>query len=231
MAYNKRKVNEEFQVEIDDLEVFPEELDFDEFDKVVTKSQITVATKDDEEEEKEDDIEIDEDEFDIEDLEVMDDDVEEIPEDNEEEEEIVDDKDEEVIEDSVKKKGKSILEVYESRQKRSMNPIVESVLCNNTVDTIVNVLQSTMRAHGIPNAQSFAVLGIILDKMLHASDEDVASEEFISSVVGELVTADDLKSIIIGAIEHAISGENIDIGAIEKEVGEEPVSVETDDEE
>lgn len=229
MAYNKRKVNEEFQVEIDDLEVFPEELDFDEFDKVVTKSQITVATKDDEEE-KEDDIEIDEDEFDIEDLEVMDDDVEEIPE-EEEEEEIVDDKDEEVIEDSVKKKGKSILEVYESRQKRSMNPIVESVLCNNTVDTIVNVLQSTMRAHGIPNAQSFAVLGIILDKMLHASDEDVASEEFISSVVGELVTADDLKSIIIGAIEHAISGENIDIGAIEKEVGEEPVSVETDDEE
>lgn len=226
MAYNKRKVNEEFQVEIDDLEVFPEELDFDEFDKVVTKSQITVATK----EEKEDDIEIDEDEFDIEDLEVMDDDVEEIPEDNEEEE-IVDDKDEEVIEDSVKKKGKSILEVYESRQKRSINPIVESVLCNNTVDTIVNVLQSTMRAHGIPNAQSFAVLGIILDKMLHASDEDVASEEFISSVVGELVTADDLKSIIIGAIEHAISGENIDIGAIEKEVGEEPVSVETDDEE
>lgn len=229
MAYNKRKVNEEFQVEIDDLEVFPEELDFDEFDKVVTKSQITVATKD--EEEKEDDIEIDEDEFDIEDLEVMDDDVEEIPEDNEEEEEIVDDKDEEVIEDSVKKKGKSILEVYESRQKRSMNPIVESVLCDNTVDTIANVLQSTMRAHGIPNAQSFAVLGIILDKMLHASDEDVASEEFISSVVGELVTADDLKSIIIGAIEHAISGENIDIGAIEKEVGEEPVSVETDDEE
>lgn len=230
MAYNKRKVNEEFQVEIDDLEVFPEELDFDEFDKVVTKSQITVATKDEEEEEKEDDIEIDEDEFDIEDLEVMDDDVEEIPEDNEEEE-IVDDKDEEVIEDSVKKKGKSILEVYESRQKRSMNPIVESVLCDNTVDTIVNALQSTMRAHGIPNAQSFAVLGIILDKMLHASDEDVASEEFISSVVGELVTADDLKSIIIGAIEHAISGENIDISAIEKEVGEEPVSVETDDEE
>lgn len=225
MAYNK-KINEEFQVEIDDLEVFPEELDFDEFDKVVTKSQITVATKDDEE----DDIEIGEDEFDIEDLEVMvDDDIEEVPEDKEEE--IVDDKEEEVIEDSVKKKGKSILEVYESRQKRSMNPIVESVLCDNTVDTIANALQSTMRAHGIPKAQSFAVLGIILDKMLHASDEDVASEEFISSVVGELVTADDLKSIIIGAIEHAISGENIDIGAIEKEVGEEPVSVETDDEE
>lgn len=222
MAYNKRKVNEELQVEIDDLEVFPEELDFDEFDKVVTKSQVTIATKD-----AEDDIESDEDDFDIEDLEVtVDDDVEEIPE-----EEIMDDKEEEVVEDSVKKNGKSILEVYESRQKRSMNPIVESVLCNNTVDTIMNVLQSTMRAHGIPNAQSFAVLGIILDKMLHASDEDVASEEFISSVVGELVTSDDLKSTIVGAIEHAISGENIDISAIEKEIGEEPVSVETDDEE
>lgn len=217
MAYYKRLNEEDIQVDIDNLEVFPEELDFDEFDQVVTKSQITVATNHDHDDEE---IELNIDDFDFDEVEK--------PEEVEDEEivDVVGVEDEFVEESSKMKKSnkRSIMEMYESRQRKQVNPIVESVLCDKTVDTIANALQSTMRAHGISNAQSFAVLGSILDRMLHASDEDITSEEFVSEVVGDLVDTDDLKSVIANAIEKAISGEDVNLGEIEKEVGEEPVT-------
>lgn len=216
MAYYKRLNEEDIQVDIDNLEVFPEELDFDEFDQVVTKSQVTIATNHVHDEDDEE-IELSVDDFDFEEVEAP----EEV-----EDEEIINVEDEFVEESSKTRKSnkRSIMEMYESRQRKQVNPIVESVLCDKTVDTIANALQSTMRAHGIPKAQSFAVLGTILDKMLHASDEDITSEEFVSEVVGELVDTEDLKSVIANAIEQAISGEDVNLEEIEKEVGEEPVA-------
>lgn len=130
----------------------------------------------------------------------------EVPVDGEEEEEEKDLEETEDIEEStIVKTGTSILEMYNSRN-RKRNKIVESLLVDNTVDSISQVFNLTMKSFGISKAESTVVLGLILDRMLHASDDDVVSPDFLDATLGDLVKNKDAEKIIKKAVTDALSG-------------------------
>lgn len=134
----------------------------------------------------------------------------EVPEDGEEKEEEKEEELEETedIEESkivVPETGTSILEMYNHRNRKT-NKIVESLLVDNTVDSITQVFNATMKSFGISKAETTIVLGLVLDKMLHASDDDIVSPDFLDSTLGDLVKNKDAQKIIKKAVTAALSG-------------------------
>ena len=101
--------------------------------------------------------------------------------------------------------GTSILEMYNQRN-RKRNKIVESLLVDNTVDSITQSFNLTMKSFGISKAETTIVLGLILDRMLHASDDDIVSPDFLDSTLGDLIKNKDAEKIIKKAVTDALSG-------------------------
>ena len=101
--------------------------------------------------------------------------------------------------------GTSILEMYNQRN-RKRNKIVESLLVDNTVDSITQAFNLTMKSFGISKAETTVVLGLILDRMLHASDDDIVSPDFLDSTLGDLIKNKDAEKIIKKAVTDALSG-------------------------
>lgn len=101
--------------------------------------------------------------------------------------------------------GTSILEMYNKRNKKK-NKIVESLLVDNTVDTIEQIVKSSLAATGISKAEATVVLGLILDRLLHASDNDVVAPDFLDSTFGELIGNKDVAKIVKKAVEDALCG-------------------------
>lgn len=108
--------------------------------------------------------------------------------------------------ESAQPKGRSLADLYESRQRRQRNKLVESLLVDNTVQTIEDVLTQTLKAHGISKAESIVTIGLILDRMLNASDDDVAAPEFLDGIINQLVDNKDIQKIVKGAVENALEG-------------------------
>ena len=106
------------------------------------------------------------------------------------------------------KKGKSIMDLYEARKNRPNNKIVESLLVDDTVSNIEQCLKSILDAHGISKAQSVITIGLILDRMLKASDDEVAAPEFLDQIINELVETDDMKDVVKKAVEDALEGKD-----------------------
>lgn len=228
MKFKKPILNEDEKFRSDDLADLG--IDFDEFDSVIAKTTTIVAT--------------DNNDDDIEDLSISTDeivDVDDFSEDVEDEEEFVDEcGDTEVelhdsmksytkkIKESGKKASKgSLLDIYESKMRRKNNPLVESLLCGKAVEDICVTLDNQLKSHGISKAQSIATIGMILDRLLKATDDDITSPVFVDQVIGELVDTDDLKGIIKSAIDQAITGDSDDIKPVEDMV-DEPEELKTE---
>ena len=123
---------------------------------------------------------------------------------------------EDITEESSKPQatGDSLLEIYTRRNKKKKNKIVESLLVDNTVDTIEQIIKSSLQACGISKAETVVVLGLILDRMLHASDTDVVAPDFLDSTFGELITNKDVAKTVKKAVVNALSGlDNPDLNA------------------
>ena len=101
--------------------------------------------------------------------------------------------------------GISIFEIYNKRNKKK-NVIVESLLIDNTVDTIERIIKSSLSSCGISKAESTIVLGLILDKMLHASDDEVIAPDFLDTTLGDLITNKDVAKIVKKSVVDALSG-------------------------
>ena len=102
--------------------------------------------------------------------------------------------------------GKSLMDFYESRRRKTTNKLVESLLIDSTVDTIVQVLTQTLSSFGIAKAQAMGVIGLILDRMLKADSDEVAAPEFLQDVVGDVVNNKDIEKVVKKAIEDALEG-------------------------
>lgn len=123
------------------------------------------------------------------------------------------------IKESSKNTKKSIMQIYENKKKKTKNRIVESLLVDNVVDDIERTLKSTLDAHGISAAERATILGLILDRMLHASDEEIEAPEYIETVITDVVEDDTIADIVKDAVESALDGET--------EPREETIKVET----
>lgn len=104
--------------------------------------------------------------------------------------------------------NKSMMDFYESRRRKSTNKLVESLLVDSTVDSIVKVLTQTLSSFGIAKAQSISVIGLILDRMLKADSDEVSAPEFLQDVVGDVVNNKDIEKLVKKAIEDALEGDN-----------------------
>lgn len=215
---------------IDDIDL---EIPFDEFDKVM----VAVATNDSDDEEIETEIDLDDDDVEVSGDEISyenfeDEDQMEIEEDNLGDPPVegpngpndpanapAKSPEDQKLE-SRKVAGRSIMDLYEARKRRQNNPLVESLLTDNVVDQICTSLNSVLDGHGISRAQQYATLGMILDRMLKAGDQDITDPIFMDSVLGELVDTEDLKGVIKKAVEDAIEGKQPNLKPIEDIVNE-----------
>lgn len=102
------------------------------------------------------------------------------------------------------KEHKSILSIYESRKSKKKNKLVESLLVDSTVDSIEQTLKDILRSHGISNAEAVTTIGLILDRMLHADDDEVAAPEFLPDTIGEIVDNEDIHDVVVKAVEDAL---------------------------
>ena len=113
---------------------------------------------------------------------------------------------------------KSIAQIYESKKARQRNKIVECLLVDNVVDDIERVLKSTLDAHGVAAIDRVTILGLILDRMMHASDTEIEAPEYIDSVIEDVVEDKDIAELVKDAVESALDGEkNPRIDAIKVE--------------
>lgn len=108
----------------------------------------------------------------------------------------------------VSTKTKSLSDMYESKRTRQKNRIVEALLVDDAVEDIERTLKSTLDAHGISAAQRIVVLGLILDRMLHASDDEVQAPEYLNDMIGEMVDDEDIAKMIRDTVEKVLSGES-----------------------
>lgn len=120
--------------------------------------------------------------------------VEASPEEEEEEEEI--------LNDSIKLR--SLAEVYELRKSFKVNKLVESILVDSVVDSVYDIMTGTLRSHGISKANSIVVLGLLLDRMLKADDNEVARPEFLKDTLGDLLDNKDILDIVHKAVQDAL---------------------------
>lgn len=102
------------------------------------------------------------------------------------------------------KEHKSLLSIYENRKARKKNKLVESLLVDNTVDSIEQSLKSILGAYGISRAEAITTIGLILDRMLNADDDEVAAPEFLQDTIGEIVDNDDIHEVVVKAVEDAL---------------------------
>lgn len=200
-------------------------VDFSEYNKIVTRE--IIATKNEEDDYPDDSMEIDMcDQYNEMDTYTPNDSSEEAETETTEEEGIEEEKvdespliqetedlpDEEIeeSEDALTEQKKpedgiSIFEIYNKRNKKK-NVIVESLLIDNTVDTIERIIKSSLSSCGISKAESTIVLGLILDKMLHASDDEVIAPDFLDTTLGDLITNKDVAKIVKKSVVDALSG-------------------------
>ena len=202
------------------------DIDFEEFDEIIAKEVIAKKAEDEIGDEviADDDFdEFDDELLDIDDgyldVEEIEDEVEEEPTEEEpleepaEEEEIIDETgDAGPIEDepemeSAKPSTKSLLQIYEDRRSRKKNKIVESLLVDNTVEDIERVLKDTLDSHGISAAERVSVLGLILDRMLHASDEEIEAPEYLNDMIGDVVEDKDIADLISDTVQKVLDGD------------------------
>lgn len=107
----------------------------------------------------------------------------------------------------IQKEGKSLADIYESRKNKQRNKIVEALLVDSTIETIEDSLKSILNASGISKAESIVVIGLILDRMLNANDDEVAAPEFLDSTINELVDNKDIIDVVKTAVEKALEGD------------------------
>lgn len=99
---------------------------------------------------------------------------------------------------------KSLLSIYESNRSRKKNKLVEALLVDSTVDSIEQSLKDILGAFGIGRAEAVTTIGLILDRMLHADDDEVAAPEFLPDAIGEIVDNDDIHEVVVKAVEDAL---------------------------
>ena len=203
------------------------DIDFDEFDEVIAKE--VIAKKTDDEDYSDIMIEFPEEDdgyLDIEDSEESEDTSDNSDADVPEQEPIIDTPEthEETLEEEdgdapvgecvepekkiVSTKTKSLSDMYESKRTRQKNRIVEALLVDDAVEDIERTLKSTLDAHGISAAQRIVVLGLILDRMLHASNDEVQAPEYLNDMIGEMVDDEDIAKMIRDTVEKVLSGES-----------------------
>lgn len=196
------------------------DIDFDEFDEVIAREVIAKKT----EEEDYSDIMVDYPEDDgylnIDSLDELEDDVEP----DQELEEVTDGGPEDIGEstemeeieecDSIEQEieecstaTKSITQMYESQRIRQRNKIVEALLVDDAVENIERSLKSTLDSHGISAAQRVVVLGLILDRMLHATDDDIQTPEYLNDMILDVVDDKDIAELINKTVEKVLSGD------------------------
>lgn len=190
-------------------------IDFDEFDKVIAKEITLEKEPEDLSNDLEDFLDIDFDTPQDEDTEIeekpINEPADEVKEDIEDPDVETDEKEPLCNEDETSEdepehflEHKSLAQIYESKQSRKKNKLVESLLVDNVVDDITNVLTSTLKSHGVTKAETIVTLGMILNKMLNASDAEVTAPDFLDGVIGEYVDNADLNKVILKSIEQAL---------------------------
>lgn len=108
---------------------------------------------------------------------------------------------------SIIKSSKSLAQMYESKRAKKKNKIVEALLVDNTVDDIERVLKDTLDSHGISAAERVSVLGLILDRMLHASDEEVEAPEYLNDMIGDVVEDKEIADLISDTVQKVLNGD------------------------